>query len=205
MSLIAFQTALADLVASPAMCLAVRDKPDHALADYDLDARERRRLEAVVWQRGMSANCTVYRATRVTPLYTLLPLTVAALGEAMTAELDDYWAATARMDVHFDIEISRFAAHLRARLESGAVRTLHDPRAITDVLAIEVAGELLRLAPAGQGPNERRLELTHEPLALLGAISGDPVDFTGVQLGRYELVIRRDGCSLQYLLTSDDP
>jgi hypothetical protein len=203
MSLVAFQTALADLVASPTMCLAVRDKPDHALADYDLDARERRRLVAVVWQRGMSANCTVYRATRVTPLYTLLPLTVAALGEAMTAELDDYWAATARMDVHFDIEISRFAAHLRARLESGVVRTPHDPRTIADVLAIEIAGELLRLTPAGQGPKERTLELTHEPIALLGAVSTDPVDFTTVPFGRYVLIIRKNGRSLQYLLASD--
>lgn len=194
MSLTGFQTALADLVASPAHCLAVRRDPAAALAAYDLDAREAKRLAAVVWQRGMSANCTVYRATRLTPLYTLLPLTFAALGDAMTRELDDYWRAAPRMDVHFDIEIGRFGAHLAQRLRAGLVAFAHPGDAVADLLAIEVAQETLRLSAAGSSSAPVVLRVGYDPLDLFAAARRAPVDFgAAARRGHWVRVERADG------------
>jgi hypothetical protein len=204
MTLVAFQTALADLVASPALCLAVRANSAAALAAYDLGEREHRRLAAVVWQRGMSANCTVYRATRVTPLYTLLPMTFAALGTAMTAELDDYWAATSRMDVHFDIEIGRFGTHLKQRLEQGRVEIPHDPLAVIDLLTIELARETLRLASANTAGKESLVTTSYEPAALMAAALRDPVSFEDVPRGEYDLIVRRTGNDVAVFATAND-
>jgi hypothetical protein len=66
MTMAAFQRAYADLAASPKLCLATRADPERALSGYDLDAREQARLAKAVWQPGMDANCTLYRATRIT-------------------------------------------------------------------------------------------------------------------------------------------
>ena len=178
MTLRAFQSALADLVASPARCLAVRADPAAALAGLDLTDRECRRLAAVVWQRGMSANCTVHRATRITPLYTMLPLTCGLLGDTLAIEADAYWAAGHRLEVRFDLEIARFAAALGARLASGATGLPH-AEAIADVLAIELASEILKLGIAPKPPAAGaawRLDpalqfvaLRHDPGALVAA------------------------------------
>jgi hypothetical protein len=188
MSLAGFQSALADLVASPALCLALRESPD-AVAGYPLTPLERARLQAVVRQRGMSANCTVYRATRLTPLYTMLPLSFAALGPALAAELDDYWAAAPRLEVRFDLEIARFEAHLAPRLRAGRTAVPH-PAAVADLLALETALETARLgipapAPASTpgrpgwrlAPAFRLVPLRHAPAALLEAARRTPPDF----------------------------
>jgi hypothetical protein len=190
MSLEGFQRALADLVAAPALCLAVREDPDDVLSGYDLSGIERRRLWEVVWQRGMSANCTVHRATRVTPIYTLLPLTCAALGPALGAELDAFWSAAPRMLIRFDLEISRFARFLQRRLERDCVDIPHDRQAVTSLLAIELACETIRLAPTGSR-RRKALQLQFEPVALLGAARLEPPDFSGVPKGDYRLIVSR--------------
>ncbi len=207
MTLLAFQTALADLVASPDRCLAVRANPAAALAHYDLDAREQARLAAIVWQRGMSANCTVYRATRVTPLYTLLPLTFALLGEKLTAELDSYWSTAPRMEIRFDLEIARFAAHLTARLEAGQV-SVPWPDAVSDILALEVATETLRLgiparATKGGGayrlhPNLRVVALRHAAGPLLAGARATPPDISAAPRGECVIVLSISGETITY-------
>jgi len=93
MSVASFQQALCDLIASPRLCLALRANPQDTLAGYQLSARERTRLMEVVWQRGMSTNCTLYRSNRVTPIYTLLNFTCRALGDQLAAVLDEFWDA----------------------------------------------------------------------------------------------------------------
>jgi hypothetical protein len=85
MSMAAFQRAYADLATSPKLCLAVRTDPVAALASYDLDARERGRLARAVCQRGMDANCTLYRATRITALNSVAPLTLRLIQPVMRA------------------------------------------------------------------------------------------------------------------------
>jgi len=112
MSLAAFQRAYADLAASPKLCLAVRADPVAVLASYDLDARERDRLVRAVWQRGMDANCTLYRVTRITALNTVMPLTLKLLKPSLRELLDGYWEDHPAHDVRFTHEAVRFIAWL---------------------------------------------------------------------------------------------
>ncbi|WP_037498137.1 hypothetical protein [Sphingomonas jaspsi] len=123
MTLAAFQRAFADLAASPTLCLAVRDRPDTALAGYDLNKRERDRLVKAVWQKGMDANCTLYRATRIAALNSIAPLTLGALKPVLRDLLDAYWAEHPVHDVRFLEETTRFIDWLdrhRARLPEPA-------------------------------------------------------------------------------------
>lgn len=115
MSLAAFQRAYADLAASPRLCLAVRADPVAALASYDLEARERDRLARAVWQRGMDANCTLYRVTRITALNAVMPMTLKLLQPVLRALLDAYWEDHPVHDVRFTHEAARFIAWLETR------------------------------------------------------------------------------------------
>ena len=115
MSLAAFQRAYADLAASPKLCLAVRADPVAALASRDLDARERDRLARAVWQRGMDANCTLYRVTRITALNTVLPMTLTLLKPVLRMLLDGYWEDHPVHDIRFTNEAVRFIAWLETR------------------------------------------------------------------------------------------
>ncbi|MBC9032920.1 hypothetical protein IAG41_10995 [Sphingomonas sp. JC676] len=115
MSMAAFQRAYADLAGSPKLCLAVRADPVAALASYDLDAREHGRLARAVWQRGMDANCTLYRATRITALNTIIPLTLGLLRPVLRTLLDAYWEEHPVHDVRFTRETARFIAWLETR------------------------------------------------------------------------------------------
>jgi len=142
MSMAAFQRAYADLAASPKLCLAVRADPVGALATYDLDARERGRLESAVWQRGMDANCTLYRVTRITALNAVVPLTLDLVRPVLRAMLDAYWEAHPIHDVRFAREAGRFVAWLETRPP-----TLPEPAG--DIIAVaqrELAAEEVRLA-----------------------------------------------------------
>lgn len=180
MTLAAFQQAMADLSGSPAHCLAARADPSAALARYELTERERARLAAVVRQPGMSVNCTIHRTTRLVPIHTLLPLTCAALGDALKRELDDYWATAERPTVRFDIEARRFADHLIARIESGEAQTRPPAEALIDLVRLELAITTLQLAPPRRdddedGEDARMIVLSHHPQELLAAARATPI------------------------------
>lgn len=115
MSMATFQRAYADLAASPTLCLAVRADPVAALASYDLDARDRGRLARAVWQRGMDANCTLYRTTRITALNSVIPLTLGLIRPILRPLLDAYWEEHPVHDVRFTRETARFIAWLETR------------------------------------------------------------------------------------------
>lgn len=125
MTLAAFQTALADLAAAPALVTRVRADPA-ALDAYDLTARERTRLAAIAASRGMAANCILYRANRLAPVALNLPETCTALGDRLPDLTAAFWAAEPRTDVHFLIEADRFASFLAGRpdLPAGAQAAL---------------------------------------------------------------------------------
>ena len=115
MSMATFQRAYADLAASPTLCLAVRADPVAALASYDLDARDRGRLARAVWQRGMDANCTLYRTTRITALNSVIPLTLGLIRPILRPLLDAYWEKHPVHDVRFTRATARFIAWLESR------------------------------------------------------------------------------------------
>jgi len=143
MSVASFQQALCDLIASPRLCLALRANPQDTLAGYQLSARERTRLMEVVWQRGMSTNCTLYSSNRVTPIYTLLNFTCRALGDQLAAVLDEFWDAKEYQDGQFHSEIERFSAFLRQRIADGGIRS---PFA-AELLQFELALNALEFVP----------------------------------------------------------
>jgi len=146
MTMAAFQQAYASLAASPRLCLAVRADPIGALAAFDLDARERYRLASAVWQRGMDANCTLYRATRITALNAVVPLTLGVLRPVLRLVLDEYWEAHPVHEVRFAREAARFIAWLETR-----PATLPEP--VDEIIALarrELALDEARLtAPEG--------------------------------------------------------
>jgi hypothetical protein len=187
MSLRDFQRALCDLIASPRLCLRMRERPEEVLARYELTPREARRLTSVVWQRGMSVNCTLYRVNRVTPVYSMLPLTCFLLGDALLPELETFWAEFTDTDLQYKTEIQRFAAFLHRRIEQGHV----DMPCLAEVLEFELAVNELRFTSRRRiledldrssigdvrrawraHPLVRVLSFRHDPTVVLGDVGG---------------------------------
>src|SRR2546423_1259584 len=124
MSLAGFQRALVDLIASPALCRSLLTSEEEATAvldRYDLAERERRRLPAIVAQRGMAANSAFHRPTRPGPRRAFRPRTGALLGAGLRAELDLYWERHPARDLQFKREVETFARFLRDRSAAGEV------------------------------------------------------------------------------------
>jgi hypothetical protein len=166
MSLGGFQRGLCALIASPALCRGVRRDPGHLPTAWELTPRERRRLVAIAGHRGMAANCSLYRASRLTPLWTLLPRSCFLLGAALPGELDRYWEAEHGTDLQFSSEVEAFAAYLRARLAGRRLAVPH----LRETLAFEVAMQELPLLAGGPAPALRALRFTREPRALLARL-----------------------------------
>jgi hypothetical protein len=183
-SLTSFQRALCDLIASPSLCLALRADSDATLARYELSARERRRLAAVVWQRGMSTNCSLYRSNRVTPIYTLLHYTCLCLGAQFATLIDQFWEAKDYQDGQFQSEVERFGVFLGQRISAGVVASPFAGELLAFELARnalefgarkEVLRTLARLPPLDADtpcrlhPLARLVRFRHDPALLLGA------------------------------------
>ena len=114
-----FQQALADLTASPELCIRVRQDPSVLHHSYQLTEREWRRLTGIVTHPGMQCACIVYRANRLAPLAMNIPLTCRALGADLRAVVSEFWAAFPESNVHFYIETERFCRFLEAKLAEG--------------------------------------------------------------------------------------
>ncbi|MGB5762060.1 MAG: hypothetical protein WBM58_05865 [Sedimenticolaceae bacterium] len=120
MSLDKFQRALAQVVASPQQCIALRR--DSSLLDaYDLEPRERQRLLAIVSHEGMSHNCTLYRANRLTPVVRSLPRTCELLAGRLTEVLEQFWADRPDAEVQFKLEAERFGHYILQHATSGLI------------------------------------------------------------------------------------
>lgn len=168
MTLLAYQQALCDIVASPELCLRLRREPESVLAGYDLSEKECRRLETVVRQPGMSTSCTLYRVNRMTPLSGYLPLTCRLLGDELVHEAELFWAESPPDDLHFRREPERFARFLEQRVASGAIA---DPY-LLEVLRFELAVNRLHVATrAEDDPLTAVVHFDHEPIVLLGCLA----------------------------------
>ena len=119
MSLTDFQRAFADLISSPERCLAARADSHSAFASYDLTEREQYRLNMMVHDRAMSINCTLYRVNRLTPVYSVLPLTCAFLGDRLLYELKSFWESFDDASLQYRREAWRFGHWLQKRIASG--------------------------------------------------------------------------------------
>jgi hypothetical protein len=175
LSLTEFQRAFADLIASPELCLSVRDKPADALAQYELSHRERSRLEAMVRDEAMSINCTLYRVNRLTPLYSVLPLTCLLLGDRLGLELEEFWKSFDDATLQYRREAWRFGEWLLKRIGAG----LLNGGPIEDAIRFELAAFEVRTAPRESGqtdayshPRKRLERFAYDPEQLLKHATG---------------------------------
>lgn len=177
MSLLAFQTALADLGASPALCARVAADPDAALAAYDLSPRERRRLAAAAGQPGVRVNWVLYRYNRIMALAAVLPGTLHLLGPDMRALSDAFWAAHGH-DRNLHREAERFVEMLGEALDAGRLSSpfLREVMAF-ELLRHEVAGLPHRAMAARVAEEAARWPdgpLAPHPLVRVAAFAHDP-------------------------------
>jgi hypothetical protein len=167
-SLAEFQRAFADLVASPVLTMEARRDPSVVLRAYELDAREQRRLVAMIHDPAMSVNCTLFRVNRLTPLYSVLPLTCQWLGERLGAELDAFWEASRDATLQFGPEAARFGAWLHDRIRRG--RLQGGP--LEDAIRFELAAFEVRTASVVEGaacdphPRKRLVAFQYPPEAV---------------------------------------
>jgi hypothetical protein len=202
-SLKGFQRALADLVATPELCRAARVDPAAVFGRYELTPLEERRLAAIVAQRGMATSCALYRANRLAPLYTFLPLTCFLLGARLRGELDRFWAAHTRPGDIAEQELQGFAAMLRGRLASGEL----EDAVLGEVLEYELASFMLAVLPppgadpaAGGGagparahPRVRVVAFRHEPVALLRLLDARQPPPYALEEGEFYLLVDARG------------
>jgi hypothetical protein len=195
MAMLAFQQALCELIASPALCREVREDATAFLGRFDLSPREQQRLREVVWQRGMSTTCSLYRSNRVTPLYTLLHSTCMVLGRDLHRMLDAYWASSELRDLEFRHEIDHFAHFLKQRLAAGEIASPF----VREILEFEVAVNHLRFAPKRtqrDGPLVRVVRFHHDPALLLTSLARGVVPVV-LPLAEHAVVLRTDGEQLR--------
>jgi len=194
MSLRGFQQAVAELVTRDAVWNQAVQDLDGVLARFDLSDRERRRVAALVSQRGMHLNRQLYRANRAAPLLTLLPLSCFLLGGHLRAELDRFWAAT-ESEPRFGVEALRFGEFVHQRLSRGELLV----PALADTLAFEISCVQLQLpAEPGAAPwvtdRLRVLRFEYDPLPLLQRISAREPPPYEVDRGEFWLLLdARDG------------
>jgi hypothetical protein len=169
MSLAEFQRAFADLISSPQRVLAARLDAGEVLRRYALDAREHRRLTAMINDPGMSINCTLYRVNRFTPLYAVLPLTCDWLGARLSTELDAFWASSRDATLQYGPESHRFGLWLQERIEAGVL----PPGPIEDAIRLELAAFEVRTTSSAlpsesyPHPRKRLLRFTYPTAAVL--------------------------------------
>jgi len=198
-SLLGFQQALADMVATPSLVVAVRGGELGALEAYDLTPRERRRLEVVAAQPGMEVNCTLYRTNRLTPIAMLLPHTCFVLGDRLTWVAERFWDSHLT-ELQFRTEVERFAAFLQDLIRSGEL----DEPLLEEILAFELAANELRFLPRRQlaeaarsatGPGlrlhplVRLVRFRHDPYALLERLAATERPPYELEEGEFALVL----------------
>lgn len=196
MSLLSFQKALTDLIASPQLCLQLRNDPQAVLLQYDLTNRERLRLRTVVYQRGMSVSCTLYRVNRITPVYTMLPYTCFLLGAQLMPVIEEFWAIDNRSDLQFKREISIFGEFLLQKLLSGELVNPY----LREIVVMELAINELKFLPkellmennneeTGLHPLVRLVPFDHSPERLLTALANMQLPEQEEDTGEYWLML----------------
>jgi hypothetical protein len=143
--LIEFQQALADLTASPALCVRVLEEPSLLKERYGLTDREWHRLVGIAQHPGMACACMVYRANRLAPLALNIPETCRALGKQLRAVVSEYWrlCGTRRASISADTG--------KAVLENAAVGTIPATSlAVPATLHASLMARLDRLGPTAK-------------------------------------------------------
>ena len=206
MSLLAFQRAIADMAASPAMCRRVLDDAPGTLAGYDLTPIELQRLASAAEQRGMRMNCMLYRNGRLSPLVSQLPGTFHILGYGLREVAEAFWVETPKVPRGVPGEMRRFAAFLRRRIAEGALTEPLLPEVLdwemeTYELALlppertkadvaEAAARARPDAPLRPHPLVGVARFTREPFAVVRALTEKrPLPYDHAAPGEYHVLV----------------
>ena len=207
MSLVAFQRAMADMAASPALCRRVLDEgAPAAMAGRDLTPLELQRLASAADQRGMRMNCMLYRNGRLSPLVSQLPGTFHLLGYALRDTAEAFWAENPRVARGAPEEIRRWAAFLRRRMAEGVLEVplLGEvlewemetyelallPPERTRASVADAAARARPDAPLRPHPLVGTARFSREPVALIRALAAKrPPPFDDAAPGEYHVLV----------------
>ena len=184
-----FQRALSGLIACPDTCSKMRDGDETWLDNYVLSSLERRRLGDVARQRGMAVCCTLYRANRLAPLWTLLPHTCLILGADLARETHLFWQTSPANEMRVYEESERFARFLRERLGFGA---LENPF-LRETVDFETACNALRFAASPSDkqnsslPETRTVTFRHDPATMLRCFRDEQTPPADLSSGKFFL------------------
>lgn len=157
MTMAAFQSSLAELVASGKMAAGENDD--------DLSDLERRRLAGIAGQNGKDVMQMLYFSWRLTKVLSLLPLTTRLLGDEETAvHLKRFWGRRTAKSLYFVEECLSFLDFLVGELEER-------PAHFDDVVGFERARLTLR-DDQSKGRPSRSVEVRFHcnPDALISAL-----------------------------------
>jgi hypothetical protein len=141
-----FQIALAKLIGSPQLCETVLRDETVFFAEFDLTEKEKKRLNSVLRQKGISACCSLYRMNRITPVYTQLINTSTLLGDGLVPLVEEFWLQYPEPTLQFRDEVLEFGRFLMNKIETGIV---HIPY-LKQVLQVEIAINELSYLPEGE-------------------------------------------------------
>jgi hypothetical protein len=182
----------------------VREGGDEFFRRFDLSEREKNRLMEVVWQKGMSVSCSIYRSNRITPLYTMLNSSCLLLRDRLKREVDEYWANSEAPDLQFKPEIERFARFLKGRIAAGVITNPYLDEVIDFELAvnalqfisrqrilaqIEEARAREESGPLQLNPLIRVVRFRHEPFKLLDRLGQEQMPLDEEATGEFYVVV----------------
>jgi hypothetical protein len=206
MSLVAFQRAIADMAARPAMCRRLLDEGAGVLAGYDLTPIEVQRLLSAADQRGMRMNCMLYRNGRLSPLVSQLPGTFHVLGFGLREVAEAFWVENPTVPRGVPGEMRRFAAFLRRRIAEGALTEPLLPEVLeyemetyelallpperTKASVAEAAAAARADAPLRPHPLVGVARFSREPFAVVDALRQKrPLPYDDLETGEYHVLV----------------
>jgi hypothetical protein len=143
MSVLSFQQALCDMIASPWLHKEGMTQPDIFLHTYDLTPLEEKRLLSVMHQKGMAVNHLLYKSNRITPIYSMLPYTTLLLDKDFLTLTDEYIQLYEEADLQFSRELELYLSFLEGKIKAGLISNIY----VNEILHFEAALTELRFAP----------------------------------------------------------
>ncbi len=194
MSLRAFQQALVDLTLAPRKARTLRQGDIGVLANFDLTARERERLLAVVRQPGMPVNCSLSRGNRFEVIAETFPMTCVLLEPVLRQLLDELWAEWRPANYQLTGEEAAFATLLARKRAEGELPIEYLDEIFAYELACREMAHRMRIQTSPESPIEVVVEFQHAPDALLPPLSQLATPPAGLPRGHYRARIQlQDG------------
>lgn len=169
-----FQIVLAKLIASPELCEKTIADEAAVFADFILTDREKRRLHAILRQRGISACCSLYRMNRVTPVYAQLSNTSAMLGDDFIPIIEEFWKHLVTTSLQFKEEVLAFGNFLLGKIENGTVSRPY----LKEVLLLEITLNELNYIPEGEC---RLLKFEHDIFSILQSLAAGTLESSKIR------------------------